>query len=87
MKKLNLLFTILIGLLILSCSSDDDNNSSEEPTFVGTYSLTSILSSSELDPDVTGNFNDTEIIDNVSCNSIMIINSDNSFSWDFIALS
>ena len=31
MKKLNLLFTIFIGLSILSCSSDDDNPTEENP--------------------------------------------------------
>jgi len=32
MKKLKLLFTILIGLTILSCSSDDDNNQTPDNT-------------------------------------------------------
>jgi len=32
MKKLNLLFTIFIGITILSCSSDDDNNQTPDNT-------------------------------------------------------
>lgn len=87
MEKLLLLSTILIGITFYSCSSDDDNPSDNTPSYVGTYNLTSITSNEELDPDVTGNFDDTELIDDIACTSIMILNSDNSFSWDFLGLS
>ena len=37
MKKLKLLFGILIGLTILSCSSDDDNTQNAENELVGIW--------------------------------------------------
>ncbi|MCA0133762.1 lipocalin-like domain-containing protein [Winogradskyella alexanderae] len=42
MKKPKLLFGILIGFLILSCSSDDDSNDTNQDDLVGTWNLVSI---------------------------------------------
>ncbi len=42
MKKPKLLFGILIGFLILSCSSDDDSNDTYQDDLVGTWNLVSI---------------------------------------------
>lgn len=39
MKKLNLLFGILIAVTILSCSSDDDDSNSNESTILGEWIL------------------------------------------------
>jgi len=42
MKKPKLLFGILVGFLILSCSSDDDSNDTNQDDLVGTWNLISI---------------------------------------------
>jgi len=42
MNKPKLLFGILIGLLILSCSSDDNSNDTNQDDLVGTWNLVSI---------------------------------------------
>ncbi|MFC0604150.1 lipocalin family protein [Winogradskyella pulchriflava] len=39
MKKLNLLFGLLIGLTILACSSDDNDSNTNEPTIIGEWIL------------------------------------------------
>lgn len=39
MKKLNLLFGLLIGLSILSCSSDNDDSNTNETTIIGEWIL------------------------------------------------
>ena len=72
MKKPNLLIPFFSGLLILSCSSNEDEFNSSG-SIVGVYNLVSIESNSALDPDVTTEFNDTEIIDNISCTSTMTL--------------
>jgi len=87
MKKLNLLFAILIGLSILSCSKDDGDPPLNENNHVGTYTLKSVVSNTELDPEVTGTFDETALLDNIDCSSLLILKEDNSFSWDYLSLS
>jgi len=86
MKKSNLLLRALIGLIIFSCSSDD-NGSNNSITVVGTYSLSSIVSEIDLDPNVTGEFNDNELIDNIPCESTLILNGNGSVNWDYLNIS
>lgn len=74
MKKLNLIFGILIGVTILSCSSDDDSSkqqtiSANESTIIGKWILVNQiyngqnenLSSCELQETLTFNSNGTLI--------------------------
>ena len=85
MKKPNLLIPFFIGLLILSCSSKEDEFN-RSGSIVGVYNLVSIESKSALDPDVTTEFNDTEIIDNISCTSTMTLDSSGLITWDYLNL-
>ncbi len=87
MKKRNLLLSIFIGLSIFACSSDDESPIDDKPSYIGTYSLSSIESNRPLDPDVSGTFEDTDLLDNTNCSSLLLMNEDNSFSWDFLSLS
>ena len=67
MKKLNLLFGILIALTVMSCSSDDDDSNSNEPIIIGEWVLVNqiyngqneILSPCELQETLTFNSNET----------------------------
>lgn len=54
---------------------------------IATYTLTSILSSFPLDPNVSGTFDDDELIDNIDCVSFISLNADNTFSWGFLSLN
>jgi hypothetical protein len=42
MKKLNLLFGILFGIMAFSCSSDDDSNDSNQDDLIGIWNLVSV---------------------------------------------
>ena len=42
MNKLNLLFTILIGITIFNCSSDDDSNDINQDELIGVWNLKSV---------------------------------------------
>ena len=74
-----------IGSLILSCSSNEDEFNSSG-SIVGVYNLVSIESNNALDPDVTKEFNDTEIVDNIECSSTMILDSNGLITWDYLNL-
>ncbi|QCW98938.1 hypothetical protein FGM00_01955 [Aggregatimonas sangjinii] len=54
---------------------------------IGVYTLTSILSGQPLDPDVTGTFNDVQLIDNVTCTSTLSLHQDNTFSFGFLKIN
>lgn len=87
MKKLNLLLAFVIGFAILSCSKDEDPTPDNTPDYIGTYNLISVESNLALDPDVTGVFNETDLLDNLSCPSLLILNINESFIWDYVILN
>ncbi|MFK7808331.1 MAG: hypothetical protein AB8F74_11065 [Saprospiraceae bacterium] len=85
MKNLQILLVFLLGLQICSCSSDDE--SMNTPDYSGIYTLRTIESDKALDPDVTGTFDQTELLDDLTCNSTILLNADSSFLWSYVTLN
>jgi len=79
----NLIIYLLCLVLLSGCSKDDDSTDNT-PNHFGTYSLTSISSNFLLDSNAVGEFNDDQLIDNISCSSTISLNADNSFIWDVL---
>ena len=79
----NLIIYLLCVILFSGCSKDDDSTDNT-PSHIGVYTLTSILSNFQLDPNNNGQFDDTELIDNLSCISSITLDTNNTFTWDFL---
>lgn len=86
MTQSHLLLCLFIGLLFSACS-EDEMPVDMSPAYVGTYSLTAIESDTPLDPDVSGNFETTQLLDKISCASLLLLKEDGAFSWDYITLN
>lgn len=86
MKIKTLLVTCFVFAALVSCKSDDSGDDSGGDSFTGTYTLVSITSAVSLDPNADGTFDDTELINNVTCNSSIILNSDDTFVWQPIII-
>ena len=88
MKIKTLLITCFALVALVSCKSDDSgDDTSGGSSSVGTYTLVSITSAENLDPNADGTFDDTELINNINCNSALVLNSDDTFVWQEIVLS
>ena len=82
MKIKTLLITCFALVALVSCKSDDSgDDGGGGSNFLGTYTLVSIASTVDLDPNADGTFDDRELINNVNCNSSIILNSDDTFVW------
>tara|TARA_R110002049_G_scaffold223573_5_gene395231 strand:+ start:995 stop:1531 length:537 start_codon:yes stop_codon:yes gene_type:complete len=79
----NLIIYLFCFILFSGCSKDDDSTDNT-PNHFGTYTLTSISSNFLLDSNADGEFNDDQLIDNLSCSSSIVLNADNSFTWDVL---
>lgn len=84
----NFLYISFVFLFVLtSCASDDSGNSVIQDDFTGTYTLTSVTTSEPLDTNDDGTFDDSELIDNITCVSNVTLNSNNTFTWSVIQVT
>ncbi len=84
----NYLFLALLStLLIISCKKKDGDTDPDVDTVSGTYTLTSVVSSEGLDPEEDGVFGDTELIDNISCPSRLILDETNGATFEYITIT
>ncbi len=84
----NFLYVSFVFLFVfMSCSSDDNGNTGSQDDFTGTYTLTSVRTAEPLDTDDNGTFDDSELIDNITCVSSVTLNSNNTFTWGVIQVT
>jgi len=84
----NFLYISFVFLFVFtSCSSDDNGNNVTQDDFTGTYTLTSVRTSEPLDTNDDGTFDDSELIDNITCVSSVTLNSNNTFTWVVIQVT
>jgi hypothetical protein len=83
----NFLYVSIVFLFVItSCGSDDNGNSVIQDDFTGTYTLTSVRTSEPLDTNDDGTFDDSELIDNITCVSFITLTS-NNFTWTVIQVT
>ena len=73
--------------VLTSCGSDDSGPSMIQDDFTGTYTLTSVKTSEPLDTNNDGTFDDSELIDNITCVSSVTLNSNNTFTWSVVQVT
>lgn len=79
------LLVLFVSLLVFSACKKEKDPTPE--TVSGTYTLTSIVPSKALDPEADGTFGDTELIDNITCPSKLIIDDTNGATYQFVNLN
>ena len=82
----NILYISFVLLFVLSSCSSDDSTPIPQDDFTGTYTLTSVKTSEPLDTNDDGTFDDSELIDNITCVSFITLTS-NNFTWTVIQVT
>lgn len=85
MNRTLLLLSLLATFLVFSACKKDEDPTPE--TISGTYTLTSIVPSEGLDPEVDGVFGDMELMDNINCSSKLILDDADGAIYQYARIS